>query len=76
MNGDQPAPKESLLVVTHRDAGDPVIEQEHHNHGDANAHAMEVAKKLHGTGAITAVYRRLASFDAEIVVKMRKDGEG
>jgi hypothetical protein len=75
MDNQKPAPPQVLLVVSNVDGGDPKIEKEHYDHGDAHAHAEEVAKSLLDRGGMVSVFRRIATYEAEIKVNMKREGE-
>lgn len=51
------------------------IVSEAHDHGHAHSLADELARKKMGDGQIVEIYRLWSSYEAEVKVTMKKDGE-
>jgi hypothetical protein len=79
MENDKAISRQSIIIVTRKE-GDPVINVEAEfidQAGQAEAHktAEDWAKKHVGDGVTIEVYRRMLTYEAEIKVTTKRDGE-
>lgn len=72
----------SLLVIrrdpaeaTSQPGSELSVITESSDHGDAHSLAEDFAKKTLGQNIVVEVYRRISTYEAEVKVSMRKDGE-